>query len=52
MLRDKATELGAYIDPEYRYVIVDAFLSFVADKHDDEIAFLKAQIKDGGMGYA
>lgn len=52
MLRDKATELGAYIDIEYRYVIVDQFMNFVANKHDDETAFLKSQIKDGGMGYA
>lgn len=52
MLRDKATELNTYIDPEYRYVIVDEFLSFVADKHDSEISFLKAQIRDGGLGFA
>ncbi len=52
MLRDKATEYNAYIDPDYRYVIVDAFLEFIAMEHDDEIAFLKSQIKDGGMGYA
>lgn len=52
LLRDKATELNAYIDPEYRYVIVDEFLSFVADKHDSEISFLKAQIRDGGLGFA
>lgn len=52
MLRDKATEYDAYIDPDYRYVIVDAFLEFIAMEHDDEIAFLKSQIRDGGMGYA
>lgn len=52
LLRDKATEYDAYIDPDYRYVIVDAFLEFIAMEHDDEIAFLKSQIKDGGMGYA
>lgn len=52
MLRDKAIELDAYIDIEYRYVIVDEFLSFVANKHDEEISFLKAQIRDGGLGYA
>ena len=52
MLRDKATEYNAYIDPDYRYVIVDAFLEFIAMEHDDEIAFLKSQIRDGGMGYA
>ncbi len=52
MLRDKATEYSAYIDPDYRYVIVDAFFEFIAAEHDDEIAFLKSQIRDGGMGYA
>lgn len=52
MLRDKATEYDAYINPDYRYVIVDAFLEFIAMEHDDEIAFLKSQIRDGGMGYA
>lgn len=51
MLRDKATELDAYIDPDYRYVIVDEFLDFVADQHADEIDFMKSQIKDGGWGY-
>lgn len=52
MLRDKATEYNVYIDTDYRYVIVDAFLEFIAMEHDDEIAFLKSQIRDGGMGYA
>ncbi len=52
MLRDKAEEMGAYIDTEYRYVIVDKFLDFVADEHEEEISFLKAQIRDGGMGFA
>lgn len=52
MLRDKATEYNAYIDTDYRYVIVDAFLEFIAMEHDEEIAFMKSQIRDGGMGYA
>ncbi len=52
LLRDKATEYDAYIDPDYRYVIVDAFLEYIAMEHDSEISFLKSQIKDGGMGYA
>ncbi len=52
MLRDKATEYNAYIDPDYRYVIVDAFLEFIAMEHDDEIEFLKSQIRDGGIEYA
>lgn len=52
LLRDKATELGAYIDTDYRYVIVDSFLSFVENVHDEETSFLKAQIRDGGRGFA
>ena len=52
MLRDKATEYNVDIDPDYRYVIVDAFLEFIAMEHESEIDFLKSQIRDGGMGYA
>ena len=52
ILRDKATELGVYIDTEYRYVIVDEFLNFVANQHDEEISFMKSQIRDGGWGLA
>ena len=52
LLRDKATEYDAYIDPSYRYVIVDSFLDYVATEHDSEISLLKSQIRDGGMGYA
>lgn len=51
MLKKKAEEMDLYIDPEYRYVIVDEFLSFVADIHEEETSFLKAQIRDGGMGF-
>lgn len=52
LLKEKAEELGVYIDPGYRYVAVDRFLDFIAKEHDDEISFLKSQIKDGGFGYA
>ena len=52
MLRDKATEYNAYIDTDYRYVLVDKFLDFIAMEHDEEITFMKSQIRDGGMGYA
>lgn len=52
MLKEKASEYDVYIDPDYRYVIVDAFLEYIAEVHDNEIAFLKEQIRDGGMGYA
>ncbi len=52
LLKEKAEELGVYINPEYRYVAVDSFLKFVTDEHEEEIAFFKSQIRDGGFGYA
>lgn len=52
MLKQKADENNVYLDPENRYVIVDAFLAFVAEQHEDEISFLRQQIKNGGLGYA
>lgn len=48
LLRDKANAMGAYIDPDYRYVIVDEFLNYVANTHRDEIDTLARQIKEGG----
>ena len=51
LLSEKAESMEAYIDPEYRYVIVDAFLNFVAKQHQEETDLLKSQIRDGGMGY-
>lgn len=41
-----------YIDDEYRYVIVDEFLSFVAKEHAEEINFFRKQIKEGINHYA
>lgn len=52
LLKEKAELAKVYIDPEYRYVIVNEFLEFIAKIHDDEIKFLKSQIRDGGLGYA
>lgn len=52
LLRDKAAKLDAYIDPDERYVVVDAFLEYVALEHDADISVMKSQIRDGGMGYA
>lgn len=52
MLRQNATKYNVFIDTNYRYVIVDSFLEFIAMTHDDEITTLKTQIIDGGMGYA
>lgn len=44
MLRDKASDLGVYIDPAYRYVIVDAFFDYVASEHLSEIRLLSKQL--------
>ncbi|MDD6214824.1 MAG: hypothetical protein PUB42_06555, partial [Firmicutes bacterium] len=52
LLNDKAKKMDVYIDPAYRYVVVDVFLNYVADEHSEEISLLKSQIRDGGLGYA
>lgn len=52
MLKQEADGNNVYLDPENRYIIVDAFLSFIAEQHDEEISFLKQQIRDGGFGFA
>ena len=52
MLKQEADGNNVHLDPENRYIIVDAFLSFIAEQHDEEISFLKQQIKDGGFGFA
>ena len=46
LLRDKAKDLGAYIDPAYRYVIVDAFFDYVAYEHQGEIKLLSEQLSE------
>lgn len=45
LLKKKAEEIGVYLDPEYRYVIVDNFLDFVAREHSDETAFFSVREK-------
>ena len=52
MLRDKAKDYNVYIDTDYRYVIVDAFLEYVAMEHYEDISFFKKQLKDGVRGDA
>ena len=49
MLRDKADEMKAYIDPNYRYVIVESFLNYVAGEHGAEIDFYLSQNKDSNQ---
>lgn len=51
LINQKARENDIYIDLNYRYVIVDAFLSFVANEHKYEIDFLRQQIREGVYGY-
>ncbi len=52
LLKQKAEANKVYLNPDYRYVIVDSFLSFIAEQHADDISVLKQQIKDGGFEYA
>lgn len=39
MLKQEAHENNVYLDSENRYIIVDAFLTFIAEQHDEEISF-------------
>ncbi len=41
MLKAKAQSMGVAYDKSYRYVLVDAFLDFIAREHDSEISMLK-----------
>ena len=53
LLQAKAIELGTQIDSKYRYVIVNAFLDYVAQEHIGEINMLTTQIRDDrGYSYA
>jgi hypothetical protein len=51
LLKDEAEKQKIYIDLEYRYIIVDSFLSFVASNHTSEIDILTSQIKESDYGY-
>ncbi|QEK00229.1 hypothetical protein [Treponema phagedenis] len=51
MIKEKAQEFGCKIENDYRYVMVDSFLNFVADQHEEEIKTLKHQITDDGIGF-
>jgi len=51
LLRREAESLEVIIDPEYRYVIVDSFLTYIAESHISEIDLLMSQIKDSDNGY-
>lgn len=51
LLDAKAKELNVKLNPEYRYVIVDAFFEHVANKHADEIAELSKEFREDGFDY-
>lgn len=52
LLKAKANACGVHLDPDYRYVIVDAFFDYVAKRHEPEISFLKEQLREGSDSYA
>ena len=37
MLREKAEQIGVYLDPAYRYVFVDDFLSYISERNEEAI---------------
>jgi hypothetical protein len=51
LLKAEAEKADVYLDPEYRYVIVDSFLSYVAESHIEEINILMSQIRESDYGY-
>lgn len=51
LLQKEYAKAGAELPSEYRFVIVDSFLTYVASCHRDEIDILKRQIKEGKDEY-
>lgn len=51
MLKEEAEKYGIYLDPAYRYVFVNSYLSFVAQVHSEEIDFLKSTLTEDSHGY-
>lgn len=51
ILKEKAENLDVHLDPNYRYVFVDSFLSYVASVHSDEIEFLKSTLTEEDHDY-
>ena len=51
MLKAEAEKYDVYLDPDYRYVFVNSYLSFVAKVHSEEIDFLKSTFTEDGHGY-
>jgi len=51
LLKEEAIRENVEIPIGYRYVILDSFLSYVAQQHIDEITVLKQAIKEDSHGY-
>lgn len=51
LLGKEAKKLEVYIDEDYRYVIVDSFLTYIAQEYDEEINFLQSQAREDVYGY-
>ena len=47
----EAAKINLPLNKNYRYVVVDAFLTSVADMHEADINFFKQQIANGGYGH-
>ena len=48
LLKTEYSKIGLNFDEKYRFVIVDSFLSFIAQKHISEIKELKKKLKEDG----
>jgi hypothetical protein len=48
LLKTEYSKIGVNFDEKYRFVIVDSFLSFIAQKHISEIKELKKKLKEDG----
>lgn len=51
ILKGKADQMGVYLDPAYRYVYVNSFLTYVAKTHEEEIAYLKSEFTEEGYDF-
>jgi len=51
LIKSEIKNEGISLSSEYRYVIVDSFLSFVQEKHSSEISLLAKNIEEASYGY-
>ncbi|AXI08444.1 hypothetical protein CUC15_05715 [Oceanobacillus zhaokaii] len=51
LIEREAMNLNIQLNKDYRFVLVNEFLSYVASVHSDEINFLKSQLKEANHGF-